>query len=71
MEALSKTIRCKPQRIWNYRDAHFLKACELIQSTNWVSLLSDDVDLSAGIFLILWKSVYLKRTSQDVEIFPG
>ena len=46
-KAPSRTTRCKPRRIWNYRDADFSKACELIQSTNWDSLFSDDVDLSA------------------------
>ena len=30
-KAPSRTTRCKPQRIWNYRDADFLKACELIR----------------------------------------
>ena len=46
-KAPSRSTRCKPRRIWNYRDADFSKACELIQSTNWDSLFSDDVDLSA------------------------
>lgn len=61
---MSITIKCrtsskshcnKPRRIWIYQDADFTKACELIQLTDWDSLLSDDVNLSTE----LWSKKFL------------
>ena len=36
-----------PRSVWVYKDADFTKANELILSTDWDSLLSEDVDQSA------------------------
>ena len=66
---VSKKTSCPKLRcIWNYRSTDFSKACHLIQSTNWDSLLSDDVNLAYQLIagqrssLKSWKSVYLSAT---------
>ena len=42
----TKVIGSKPRHIWMYKNADFIKACDLIHTTNWDSLLSDNIDLS-------------------------
>ena len=37
----------QPRSVWVYKDADFIRANELIQSTDWDSLISGDVDQSA------------------------
>lgn len=57
-----KATYSKPRRIWIYKDADFSKARSLIQSTNWDSLLSDDVDLSTE----LWTKKFLEIMEECV-----
>ena len=44
-----------PRTVWNYAKADFNKARYLISSTNWESIMSEDVNVS----LILWQTWFL------------
>jgi len=68
-KAPSRTTRCKPQRIWNYRDAGMQISRKPVnfynqQTGTLYSLMmwTCQLNVRQGNFLILWKSVYLKRT---------
>ena len=58
----TKPTYSESQRVWIYKDADFLKARELIQATNWNSLLSDDVDLS----IEQWTKKFLEIMEESV-----
>ena len=59
-----KTQDPMPRRkVWNYRDADFEKASEMIRSIDWTSILPTDDPDSATI---IWQSKFLEIMSECV-----
>ena len=52
----------KSRSVWLYKDADFNRACELIEETDWDSLLSEDVDEST----VRWTERYLAIMEQCI-----
>ena len=52
----------KSRSVWLYKDADFNRACELIEETDWDSLLSENVDEST----VRWTERYLAIMEQCI-----
>ena len=52
----------KSRSVWLYKYADFNRACELIEETDWDSLLSEDVDEST----VRWTERYLAIMEQCI-----
>ena len=58
----TKQARSEKRKIWRYAHADFQKACQLIDSTDWDSILYHDVDQS----ILQWNNCFLNIMEQCI-----
>ena len=58
----TKQARSEKRKIWRYAHADFQKACQLIDSTDWDSILCHDVDQS----ILQWNNCFLNIMEQCI-----
>ena len=58
----TKQARSEKRKIWRYAHADFQRACQLIDSTDWESILCHDVDQS----ILQWNNCFLNIMEQCI-----